>query len=323
MIKFLKITGIVLLVLLILVGGFLIFWFFGDKYDEFYKSSKKEFEIAGLDDGFTPQGICYSSSDNIFLTSGYMKDGGASRIYVVNKTTQETIKYFTLKKNGEDYNGHAGGIATNGVNVWVAGDKIVHTFSYADIANVQDKGFINITASFEPKNGADFLTVKNNQLWIGEFHKSGAYDTDQTHEITTASGDKNQAISFCFNIDNTTLGFNTTPVKALSTPSQVQGMVITNDSIVLSTSYSLPASHIYKYENVLNSTTDKTFDYSGNNIPLYVLDKANIEKDLVTPSMSEEIEIVDGRIYILFENACQKYRLFTREKLTNVYSIEL
>ena len=100
-------------------------------------------------------------------------------------------------------------------------------------------------------------------------------------------------------------------------------MVITDDSIVLSTSYSLPASHIYKYENVLNSTTDKTFDYSGNNIPLYVLDKTNIEKDLVTPSMSEEIEIVDGRIYILFENACQKYRLFTREKLTNVYSIEL
>lgn len=315
--KTLKILGISVLTILVILGGFLVFWFFGDSYNDFYKKSQKEFAIAGLNDGFIPQGLCYTS--NTFLTSGYMKDGSASRIYVVDKATNDTVKYFTLKIDGEFYVGHAGGIATNGTKVWVAGDKIVHTFNYSDLLTVENAGSIDVLATFEAKNGADFLTVNNNLLWIGEFHKTGKYDTAADHTIQTASGKTNKAISFAYEIDNSlSNGFNTTAVKAISTGSQVQGMAISNDSIILSSSYSLPNSKIYCYNNVLNETSSQTFDYSGEIIPLYVL--VQPEHTLTAPSMSEEIEIVDGRIYILFENACAKYKLFTREKLTDVYS---
>jgi len=37
--------------------------------------------------------------------------------------------------------------------------------------------------------------------------------------------------------------------------------------------------------------------------------------------MAEELVVHDGNVYILFESAAKKYRLFNRKKLTNVYSL--
>lgn len=55
-----------------------------------------------------------------------MNDGSASRIYVVDGESLETTKYFTLQDSDEkDYVGHAGGIATDGENVWICGDGVV------------------------------------------------------------------------------------------------------------------------------------------------------------------------------------------------------
>ena len=44
---------------------------------------------------------------------------------------------------------------------------------------------------------------------------------------------------------------------------------------------------------------------------------------LKAPCMTEEIELVDGRVYVLFENACKKYKAFTRTRLYNVYSLDI
>ena len=98
-------------------------------------------------------------------------------------------------------------------------------------------------------------------------------------------------------------------------------MDFAGDKIVISTSYSLPNSHLYVYKNVLNTTTDKSFDFDGTEIPLYILDKQDILKDIEAPCMSEEIVCKDGRVFVLFENACKKYGAVTREQLKNVINI--
>lgn len=39
--------------------------------------------------------------------------------------------------------------------------------------------------------------------------------------------------------------------------------------------------------------------------------------------MSEEIAIKDNSLYVLFENACNKYKYFTRDNLEYVFSLDL
>ncbi|MBE7075923.1 MAG: hypothetical protein E7375_02490 [Clostridiales bacterium] len=318
-----KITSICFGIFFALLGIVLLFWYFGDSYPTFYANAEKEFEVAGLEDGFTPQGLCYEENSKTFLSSGYMKDGSASRIYVIDGEEGKTTKYFTLNNGEEDYSGHAGGIATDGTNVWIVGDGYLFRFMFADIELVENGDSIDIIDGFKTGNGADFITVEENFLWVGEFHKDGKYDTDESHHIETENS-TNKAIHFCYEINSANeYGIkSTTPVKALSTGSLVQGMEITTNKIILSTSYSLPNSHIYIYENIF-TTAEETFDYNGTPIDLYVLEEVNLLEDIEAPCMSEELAIADGRVYVLFESACKKYGMVTREALKHVYSLDI
>lgn len=134
----------------------------------------------------------------------------------------------------------------------------------------------------------------------------------------------------------------------------------TNDGyLVLSQSYGLSNSHLlcfdwkkinetsnrtlfrqlnngYSFEyadsfKIKNSTGEKT-PYTDPGVYVYYVDKGNSDmfvKDYSIPCMSEGMCIVTTkgsnnqaiqRIYVLFESASKKYRLFTREKIKNVYS---
>lgn len=325
-----KITTIVIACIFAVLGIFVTFWYFGVSYSDFYARATKEFEIPGLSEGFTPQGLCHADKEKVFLVCGYMKDGSASRIYVVDEKTEKMTKYFTLNTEDGAYTGHAGGIATDGTNVWIAGDGTVNRFSFEEAMNVENGNSVQIFDSFVSNNGADFVTVDRtkNNLWVGEFHREGKYDTDESHFIETSDGTINKAISFCYEINNDgTCGItSTTPIMALSTPSLVQGMSFTTEKIVISTSYSLPNSHIYSYTNIMEQTSiaEKTFKYNDTTeIPLFVLENKILIEDLEAPCMSEEIEFVNGKIYVLFESACQKYGFVTREPLRNVFSFAI
>ena len=302
----------------------MLFWYFGGSYNAFFDRTAKEFSIQGLSEGFTPQGITYDSGSRYFLTCGYMKDGSASRIYVTKDN--RNVKYFTLKLNDEDYSGHAGGITTNGKNVWISGESKVFRFNFDDIISVKNKGVISIVDFFETKNGADFITTDGEFLWVGEFHREGNYTTDTTHHFFTSNGKTNKALSFKYAInENSPGGINSlTPVSALSTKSLVQGMAIINDKLVLSTSYSLADSHLYVYNNITINPTEKRFKYDDDtNIPLYILEDDDMIEDIVAPCMSEEIVYAKNKVYVLFESACKKYGAFTRNPLRNVYSFEI
>jgi len=133
-------------------------------------------------------------------------------------------------------------------------------------------------------------------------------------------------MSHVYEIDtNSSYGIkSTTPVSCISMPNQVQGMTFTKDgNIMLSTSYSIHASKLLIYENVLNVTPSKTITINNKQIPLYVLNSQNLIKQIIAPPMSEELVLVNNKVYILFESACSKYKLINREKLTHVYSIDI
>lgn len=300
-------------------------YFFGDSYPDFYKLATKEFNIPGLETSFVPQGMDYDEDAHRFLIGGYMNDGQPSRIYFVDKISGKTEKYLTLTIDGEAYTGHCGGVAIDGDYGWVVGDKQVYRFSYADAINTENSQSLEVIDGFTPGNGADFVLVNGNKLIVGEFYKQGKYDTPTAHHIKF-SNEINYALSYIYTIDQSKdYGISsTTPEAGISMPNQVQGMTFTKDkNIVLSTSYSIPASKIMVYENALTSSPTQTITLNNNTLPVYVLNSENHIKTISAPPMSEEIVLVDNKVYTLFESDCSKYRLINREKLSNVYALDI
>jgi len=314
-----KISLIVVCCLFAVFASFALLWQFGDSYASFYNNAQKGFEIAGLNEGFTPQGLAYHSPSKTFLYSGYMNDGSASRIYVYDVESQTHMKHFTLKVNEEDYVGHAGGVATDGTSVWVCGDGLVHRFLFSDIATVENGGAINIVDTFESRNGADFVSYAKDLLIVGEFHRDGSHETDEAHHFSNNQVE-NKALTFVYSVNKSQpYGLtSTTPILALSTPSLAQGISLTSNYIALSTSYSLSNSKIYIYENKLVSRAVMEID--GKTVPVVFLQDCKLLDTIEAPCMCEGIVMIYDTYYFLFESACQKYAPFTREQLKNVYS---
>lgn len=320
-------------IILSCVGAFLallfvalMIYFFGASYPQFNKISQTEFEIPGLSTNFCPQGLTYSESHKVFMVSGYMSNGKSSRVYFINKGDKKANKFITFKLDGADYTGHSGGITTSGNYAWIAGDKKVVRFNLLDALNCPNGEAINLIDSFETNNGADYILTYNNKLIVGEFYREKKYPSPDSHKIKTSNNKTNPALSFIYTINEDNLcGVETTkPEAAISTIEKVQGMTFTKDgNIVLSTSYSLPDSKIYVYNNVLADNPTTTVNINNETIPVYMLDDNALVKTITAPCMSEEVVLVDNRVYVLFESACKKYKLFTRTRSTNVYSLDI
>lgn len=322
--KKLLVTLVVILCVVVTLGVFLMVWYLGDEYPDFEDNFTEEFEIPGLDEGFIPQGMGSHKSDSkYFFISGYMNDGSASRIYVVQDG--ESVGYVTIVMDGDEgqyyYDGHACGVASDGSRLWLVGESTVYVMSYSDVvAAAAENGSVELTASYDANCAADFCYYDGSYLYVGEFYRAGNYETDESHRLTTPAGDENTALILRYGTSSST------PGRAYSITGLVQGMAIIEDGgvIALSTSYGLSNSHILIYDlESAESTSNRTsITLEGMSSPIYVyyLDSDYLLEDYEIPSMSEGMCTVGDRVYVLFESAGKKYNMFVRERLYNVYS---
>ena len=312
----------IILILVLLVGAVCIYYF-GKKYD-FYNYSQTEVKIPGLNDGFIPQGLCTIDGTSGYLISGYMKDTNSpSRVYYVNKDgISKYVLIDTLSTNLN--NGHFGGVAMYDEMVYLVSDGYLFNFSLSNILNAQNGDIIISLNFYETKINTDFCYARDGILYIGEFYKPKKYEVDKTHYVKISDTETNHGITLCYNIDTSKDSglADTKPIKAISVPDQAQGMCITDSGkYVISTSYSLPDSLIYIYNTP--SLSPNKITINGNDLDLYVLSTDILDKTIVAPCMSEGIDYENGRVHILFENACVKYKFFTRTREKNVQSIEV
>ena len=143
-------------------------------------------------------------------------------------------------------------------------------------------------------------------IYAGEFYREENYQTAETHKLTTAAGDYNQALIFAYHFsdDDALFGIDSEPFEVYSVTDLVQGMDTCNGQIYLSTSYGTAVSHIYVYDK---PESRKELEIAGLSLPLYELDSSALRKDYKCPPMAEEIVCVDGRIYTMCESASNKY----------------
>ena len=244
-----------------------------------------------------PQGI-FITDDYYLITSYSEEDTCMGELLVFNKQTGKLL--VTL---GMDAKSHLGGIAFDGENVWVcnSNNKTIERLSYDFIKLMAESNTgdvvdcTGVVDAFSVSNTPSCITYYGGRLWIA------------THNLLLNS----QVVAYYYNESENKLH----ALSSYAIPPQVQGIAFDQDGrVYLSTSYGrTKSSYLKVYDStvVMSNTPDRP--------------SLNIEM----PPNSEEIDIVEDRLYVLFESAGEKYYLGTDGKgrsscpLDKVLSIDL
>ena len=313
---------------IVLVIGVLVIvgWYYISLKDFYTENSgsygKKEFEIPGLEDqNFVEQGLCYDKEKDYFYLTGYMSDKRPDPIHIVEGESGKWLKsVYLLHQDGSPMISHAGGLATAGKYIYLAGsgDCCLYVYSKQEILDAPDGEGVKSVGTFSTaKNKEDGVKVSwvagsEKMIYVGEFYLEGseAYRLRENHKIETATGN-NSAIMIGFQIDeNAEFGLAPIPVEAYSLPDKVQGVAFGEEAIYLSQSYAIVPSHISKNRKFEMGQ----FTIMNATVPLYSL--MEIASYTVIP-MSEEIDIRNGKLYIATE-AAMKFPL----KIGTVFDAE-
>ncbi len=266
------------------------------------------FEIPGLDEGFVPQGICYIESIDAFALSGYVK-GENSRLYLINKATGD-VRKLILK----DFSKHAGGIASDGDDVWVCagGDEtqggFVYHLSVSVLDRTSDGDEIEFDGSFQTQVRASTICCDGERLYVAEFYEKDDYPVNPDHSFP---GNDNKAWAVGYELPiaaNEYDGDEKAPDVILSIPEKVQGMAVTSDgNIVFSTSYGRyydSTLHIYK---PLDSWTQGGTVLDGTVVHLCIADESGLISKVRMPTLMEGIDIQGDTLYAVFESGAGAY----------------
>jgi len=306
---------VVIIALVVCVFLFGVREYFRLPVASYYLNSDKTFVIPDSNNNFIAQGISYDSTSSKFFVTGYMKDKSPSPVYVVDKNGKKYDKKVFLKtSSGEDYKGHAGGLSVNGKYVYESYGSGLLVYSYDTFmatengSSVEALGYFSAKVTDDDYVGVSCTTIHDGYLYIAEFYRAGNYETLQSHRFTTAAGDENKAIMAKFKLDDTKeFGIDPNLVEVYSITSQVQGIVFDNEGhVFMSTSYGPAFSYIYAYD-ISKAAKMSDVTVLGKSVSCYAIDSSNLVKQTKIAPMSEEIEIVDGKLYTMCESASNKY----------------
>ena len=261
-------------------------------YSDYYAMESELCKNPGLSDGFICQGICVSEDEGKILVSGYMVDGGASRIYV---TDCDDNSYFVeLSSEGEPFLGHAGGIALTGDTVYISSSSRLFVFSLSALLATDAGEAFDIGEGTKVNCAASFVYADESYVYVGEFNDPKKTQKKNIYETPNGT---NHSI-----VERYRHGDLENPDKVYSIIDYVQGVCFTPDGrIVFSTSYGLTSTGYYVYDE--SDTTD-----SGNILdgaPVYFL--GDCIKHFKGPAMGEDLDWTDGKLVTLTESASNKY----------------
>ncbi len=295
------------LIVLVIIGANI---YFKAPVMSYYKASEKAFEIPDIHKGFVPQGITYDETGRKYYLTGYMSDGSASPIYVVDVKTGDTInKVKMIGPDGADFAGHAGGLAFLNGKLYVAGsvDANLLVFDAAAVDNAAYDGYLpceNVVslASENDNIRISFVTTLDGMLCVGEFYRLPQYDTHPAHAVETADGVQH-AIMACVELDE---NHQPIPKSVYSLPDNIQGACFNGGKLYLSSSWGTSMSTLYAYNEgaIASNETMKVLDCE---VPLYKLDSTVLDSKRKLAPMAEEFVIVDGKMVMMCESASNKY----------------
>ena len=261
------------------------------------------FALPGVDDrNFNMQAIAWDENAEEFIFSGYIRNHEACPVYRM-PLDEKVSRIELLHSDGSKLINHAGGIATAGDYVYLAGssDDCLYVFSRDEILNTEDGGAVKSVGTFPTAISQNdgikpaLLSVADGKLYVGEFHFPVLpwYRLRKNHHIGST-----YAIMGAFAINpEKPLGLDETPCEAYCLPEMTQGVAVKDGEIFLARSFFLFPSEIASYQPVPNGS----MTLLGTEVPVYSLDK---KAGVRMPPFAEEIEILNGKLYISTEVCC-------------------
>lgn len=275
-------------------------------YSEFYNTAEPQFAIPGDGEGFIPQDLDYLDSEDLWLFSGYANEG-PSPLY--KRAADGTVQRIFVKMlDGVPYDGHGSGVTSDSEHVFLTSEGGLLMLNAEDVASAQDGDEVPVVGERDLDFAPAFMNIENDTLYLGNFFREGDYETPDHHRIPTPDGTVNPAVMYAYPADAAApTGFAAVPERVYSITDQIQGMCESpTGEIVLSQSYGLATSHLLAYDSQALLQRG-TFVADGQEVPLYSLNSTNFTREVTTPPMSEGIEFHDGRIWISYESASDKY----------------
>ena len=298
----------------------------GDKaaLKDFFENSTPAFAIPDIGKGFIPQGIAYDKETDCFFLTGYMGNGKDSPIYAVRRSDGQTVKKVTmLTENGEKFKGHAGGVSGYGSSLYIAGstDACMYEFPVESVLNAEDGSRLAAEKNISLRTAGDFIRVSftscdDRFLYAGEFHKGFIFYTDKSHMVEDGSVTQ-KAYLFGFTPDEKG---KAVPACVFSIPDSIQGACFSDGYVYLSRSRGLLCGSVLSY-NLDKLTPAGTKTVLGREVPLYILSENSADKVTRVPPMCEEIAAADGKLYIVFEAASNRYLIGKAMGLDKVYAV--
>ncbi|MGN1315658.1 MAG: hypothetical protein ACI4VW_01205 [Acutalibacteraceae bacterium] len=292
-----------------------------ENYVNFFKEFSSGFTIPGLLEGIIPQGVCYIEKLSLYAVSGYFKDAEfPSMIMLVDAKTNKFSKAFSLQDvDGNDYYGHAGGLAASDDYIYLTSEETCNVFSVDGLKSLKNGETLKFESNFKLNTGGAFACFNDGILWTGDFIESSDSARKNARKITTLSSGEtfyaycegyilNEGLPDVKKINSQTNGY--IPDYMLAIPEQVQGMTFTNSGkIVFSASYGRRSdSKIYVYDDVMLSERVGTYKIDETQIDLIACSNDLLKQTVTAPPMAEGITRAEKGILLIFESGASKYR---------------
>lgn len=213
-----------------------------------------------------PQGITYLSSPGVHLTSHYKPDGSSARI-------NAQLADGTDKGEFDMPYTHAGGLAVAGNYLHVAGEGHISSFRLERVRTAFATSGVPFLTSdvYTPINGSSFLFGAGDRLWAGDF----------------TSGTTPQ-LMFEYRVE---VDGRITLLGQYAVPPKTQGVVVTSDRFIFSTSYGRAnPSRIYVVKRGYSSWPNA------------------VGKCFEAPSMTQGMSLVSGVVYLNYESGAAYYQ---------------
>ena len=290
---------------------------------DYFQNSMPALRVPDLSSGFIPQGLACDPDSGCFLITGYMDNWSQSPIYIIDQSSSANPKRVNmLTEDGGSFRGHSGGLSVMDGRTYIAGSTkaCIYSVPMSSLTDAGNGDSLNAEKRISLRTEDDYIrasftSVDGDILYVGEFHRSPLFYTHRSH-LVKQDGVRQKAYLAGFRIDE---DMSAVPVCVYSIPDHVQGACFYDGYVFLSRSHGfLPADILsYSLDDLEQSDTRTVL---GREVPLYILSESNAEKITVIPPMSEEIVAVNGRMYILYESASNRYIIGKALGLNMVYS---
>ncbi len=219
------------------------------------------------------QGLAFTP-DYLLLTAYALNAQENGGLYVYDRKTGAFLGKIPMRRGS-----HLGGIAYDGKNVWVchSGQQVLSRISYEALRGTVKQGMFTVAGAEEDypvEEEPSCLTAENGQLFAATFQEK------EKSRMTAYSYDENRDRLVAENV--------------YQIPPKVQGVAFdAAGNVWFSTSYGRKnSSFLLKYK------------------ALAAVGEEDVPPEAVVelPPCSEELAAQNGKLYIVFESACRKYK---------------